>query len=82
MTPYHLDVAINAFRKRMMNEQEENISTAWLGEYFHRLKKLKKLDEYLNKPKQKRVMSDDEMKDKVIQLNALFGGTIETKGSD
>jgi hypothetical protein len=83
MTPYELDIAMKAYRQKMIQQQEENIAVAWLGEYFHRLKKLKKLEEYLPKEnKPKRIMTDEEMKQQVIKLNALFGGNIEPKGSD
>lgn len=83
MTPYELNLAVEAHRKNLIHRQEESIASAWLGEYFHRQKKLKKLDDYLPKEnKPKRIMTDQEMYEQVLKLNALFGGNIEPKGSD
>lgn len=79
MTPYELNLSIEAFVERKEAESIENITLVWLGEYYHRIKKLPRLDEVTRKLKPKKKMTDQEMLETVKQLNAMFGGTVETE---
>ena len=81
MTPYELYIAIKAFQFNQEAERERTIVQAWLTEYYHRLKKLMPLNEALSKTKQapRKEMTSEQMKDKVMQLNALFGGQVIEK---
>lgn len=80
MTPYELALHIEAFYERKQAEHQTSITLVWLGEYYHRVKKLpplkKAIDEVMGN--KKKDMSDEEMLAKVKSLNALFGG-IEIK---
>lgn len=86
MTPYELSIAIEGFTERKEIEMQESVTMAWLGEYYHRIKKLPTLKEVLKdfgpKQKQKKQMTDDEMLAEVKRLNALFGGIDATKDGD
>jgi hypothetical protein len=80
MTPYELNLAIEAYGERRQAEIEENVTMAWLGEYYHRMKRLKPIKDILkemNQTKNKN-MDDKQMLDMVKHLNAQFGGTIES----
>lgn len=81
MTPYELSLHCEAFTERLAAKQEEQISLVWLGEYYHRVKKLPSLKEVLRDIKQdsKKEMSEEEMKKMVRQINAQLGGKVETK---
>jgi hypothetical protein len=80
MTPYELSVYAEVFQEKKATELEEQLTLVWLGEYYHRLKKLPSLKELLSKVKEKEdtKMSDDEMLRVVTMLNKQFKGkTIE-----
>jgi hypothetical protein len=49
-----------------------------MGEYYHRLKRLPKLQDELKRLSgEKQQMTDEEMLNTVKALNAQFGGTFE-----
>src|SRR5689334_6431657 len=84
MTPYELNVALEVYADRKHAEMQEQITYVWLGEYYHRLKKLepiKNILEKMNKEKNKN-MTDEEMLDMVKYLDAQFGGTVESGEDD
>jgi hypothetical protein len=62
---------------------QERITLVWLGEYYHRLKRLPKIKDELKKlmPNEKD-MTDEEMLEMVKALNVQFGGTFEKKGGE
>ena len=78
MTPYELAIAQKVFIQKEERRAKENVTIAWLSEYYHRQKKLPPLYEALGeeKPKQK-VMTDEEMMQAVFKLNAKMGGEIK-----
>jgi hypothetical protein len=80
MTPYEFAVHVETFTETKTAELEEKLTLVWMGEYYHRVKKLPKLKDELNKLRQpqKPVMSDDQMLNMVKMLNAQFGGSVET----
>lgn len=81
MTPYELALYVEAWSEQKEAENITQLTLVWLGEYYHRIKKLpplkKAVEEALGKKKNK-VMTDEEMLAKAKSLNALFGG-IEIK---
>lgn len=83
MTPYELALHIEAYFERKELEHQTSITLVWLGEYYHRIKKLpplkKVIDEVMGK--EKKQMTDEQMLEKAKSLNALFGG-IEIKETD
>lgn len=82
MTPYELNLAAEIFMEQSQEQIEKEITMVWLGEYYHRIKKLPTLKEILKDIKPKKEMTADEMLEEVKRLNALFGGSVETKEGD
>lgn len=84
MTPYELSLFIEAYFEIKEAETEERITLVWLGEYYHRIKKLPSLQNELKKIKgeQKQAMSDEEMFNMVKKLNAQFGGIVEKSSNE
>jgi hypothetical protein len=80
MTPYELNLAIEAYTERKQAEIEEQVTMTWLGEYYHRMKRLKPINEILKEMKRSKNkdMSDEQMLDMVKHLNAQFGGNTES----
>lgn len=74
MTPYELNLAAEVYTEKLEQEQEEKVTLVWLGEYYHRIKKLPALKDVLKKNTTKTAMSDKEMLAKAKMLNQLFGG--------
>lgn len=78
MTPYELRLHAQVFNDKQLQENEEKLTLVWLGEYWHRVKKLPTLNEALGKKDEpKKQMTDDEMLETVKKLNAKFGGSVE-----
>jgi hypothetical protein len=82
MTPYELTLTIEAFTESREAELKEELTLVWLGEYYHRTKRLPALQSELNKltGEAKKDMSDDEMLAVAKMLNAKFGGTFKNGG--
>lgn len=61
---------------------KENLTMVWLGEYYHRTKKLPQLQSELRKisAEKSKVMTDQQMLETVKRLNAQFGGIFKTDG--
>lgn len=79
MTPYEFAIYHEAYTERQEAELKERLTLVWLGEFYHRTKKLPSLREELKKvsgENQRKVMSDNEMLETVKRLNAQFGGTV------
>lgn len=83
MTPYELSLYIEAVFERQEAETKEKLTMVWLGEYYHRTKRLPKLKDELKKISgdTKKSMSPDEMLETVKRLNTQFGG-VTIKGGD
>jgi hypothetical protein len=78
MTPYELSLFARIYNEKQKNEQEDKLTLVWLGEHWHRIKKLPSLNEALGKKdKPKKQMTDNEMLEVVKKLNAKFGGSVE-----
>lgn len=81
MTPYELNLAIEAYGEKKQAEMQEQLTYFWLGEYWHRTKKLPSLKEVIRslmKEQNKKAMTDEEMLNTVKMLNAQFGGNVES----
>lgn len=78
MTPYELSLFARIYNEKQQRDNEEKLTLVWLGEYWHRVKKLPSLNEALGKKDEpKKQMTDDEMLEMVRKLNAKFGGSVE-----
>lgn len=78
MTPYELALFVEGYLEKQEAEMKERLTLVWLGEYYHRTKKLPSLKGELNKisGEAKKTMTDNEMLETVKRLNAQFGGTV------
>lgn len=76
MTPYELSLSVEAYFERQEAEMKDRLTLVWLGEYYHRTKRLPNLKDELKKitGEAKQAMTDDEMLQQVKRLNAQFGG--------
>ena len=77
MTPYELSLCVEAHYETKQAEMKDKLTLVWLGEYYHRTKRLPNLQKELRKiagEEEKPTMTDDEMLQKVKHLNAQFGG--------
>lgn len=77
MTPYELNLYLEVYEEQYLAKQEERLTEIWVGEYYHRLKKLPPLKRELEslRGKEKQKMSDDEMYRIATLLNNQFKGT-------
>lgn len=82
MTPYELSLTLEAYTESKEDELKEQLTLVWLGEYYHRTKRLPSLQNELKKVagETKKDMTDDEMLAVVKTLNAKFGGTFKNGG--
>lgn len=79
MTPYELSLVVSGYTKRKKQEAKDQLSNAWMTAYFHRVKKmpeLAKLLKDLDKPPKPKKQTPEDMLEKVMALNAKFGGTV------
>ncbi len=79
ITPYELSLIIENHVESKEADLKERLTLVWLGEYYHRSKRLPPLKNELKKVsgEKDRIMSDDEMLETVKLLNAQFGGTFK-----
>lgn len=78
MTPYELTLYLEAVSEQRHVELQEALTLVWMGEYYHRLKRLPKLkDELKRLANVEKNMTDDQMLETVKALNAQFGGIVE-----
>jgi hypothetical protein len=82
MTPYEFALHVEAFQENKEQESAEKLTLVWLGEYYHRTKRLPSLKSELKKisGEANKVMSDNEMLEMVKRLNKQFGGTVKKGG--
>jgi hypothetical protein len=78
MTPYELALVSEAYAEKHDIELKERLTLVWLGEYYHRTKRLPKLKDELRKVsgEKDRVMTNEQMLSVVHKLNKQFGGTV------
>jgi hypothetical protein len=77
MTPYELSLSVEAHFEKQQAEMKDKLTLVWLGEYYHRTKRMPSLQKELKKitgEEEKTTMTDDKMLQTVKRLNAQFGG--------
>lgn len=80
MTPYELNLVAEAHAEMMESKSVEQMTLVWLGEYYHRMKKLPSLKKEVEKmtgKSQHKAMTDDEMLKVAERLNKQFGGKVK-----
>jgi hypothetical protein len=68
-----------AYAEKAEAELKERLTLVWLGEYYHRTKRLPKLKDELRKisgETSNRAMTNEQMLAVVHSLNKQFGGTV------
>lgn len=82
MTPYELNIHLKDYNDKYEREHDFALSLVYLGEKWHRYKKLPSFNELLQRDdaskhdKAVKRQSPEEMKQKLIALNASFGGSV------
>ena len=75
ITPFELSMAARGYSKRQEQWQKESIYQAYLISRWVWAKKID-IKKFLGDQKPKRRMTDQEMLERVKQLNALLGGEV------
>jgi hypothetical protein len=88
MTPKELSVFAEAYKNKRLEDTKEKITLAylnsrwtiqWLGKKHQQPRPLKEI--LNNIGKEKKVMTDKQMFERVQALNAVFGGEVKVIGS-
>lgn len=83
MTPKELNIFAKAYQKRKVDDLKEAITVAylnsqwtiaWLGKKHQQPRPLKEILGSIGK--KKKVMTDEQMFERVKMLNAIFGGKV------
>lgn len=80
ITPFELSMAARGYSKRQEQRQKESMYQAYLISRWVWAKKID-IKKFLGDQKPKRRMTDQEMLERVKQLNALLGGEVKVVGS-
>ncbi len=80
ITPYELNLIAKGYQKREEKRSKESIYQAYLISRWVWQKKID-IEKMLN-AKKKKVMTDEEMLEKVKALNAIFGGEVKVIGKE
>ena len=75
ITPFELSLAVKGYSKRQEQRQKESMYQAYLISRWVWAKKID-IKKYLGENKPRRRMTDEEMLERVKQLNALLGGEV------
>ncbi|KQL54509.1 hypothetical protein AN964_14050 [Heyndrickxia shackletonii] len=77
MTPYELSLFIHDYNEKKKQETEDKLTFTWLGAYWQRVNKFPSLKEVLTSTKPKKPMNDEQMFERIKQLNIMFGGSVK-----
>lgn len=80
MTPQELNLHIQEYNLRAQQESEEKLILAYLTAYWNRVKRMPNLKELLNKNKQQKPLTDEQILARIKALNAAMGGNVEIRG--
>lgn len=74
MTPHELNLFIKGYNDRLIQDNKEGLTLAYLTAAWGRTKKLPDLKKILKEDKPNKQQTAEEMLNIVKQLNATFGG--------
>jgi hypothetical protein len=74
MTPHELNLFIKGYNDRLIRDNKEGLTLAYLTAAWGRSKKLPDLKKILKEDKPKKGQTPEDMLRVVKQLNAAFGG--------
>lgn len=86
MTPYELNIQAEVYFEKQKNEFKEKITLEymnamwtiqWLGKKSQQPRPLQEILEAIDKERENKVMSDEDMLKQVMVLNKLFGGKVK-----
>lgn len=82
LTPYEFALMQEAYLEVKEAKLKEELTLVWLGEYYHRTKKLPRLKDELKKVSGEttQAMTNDQMLEVVKRLNQQFGGKVVKGG--
>jgi hypothetical protein len=77
LTPAELNIIIECYSDKIKNDLKTNITVAYYNAYFQRVKKMPKLDAFIEKlfPPEKQEMDNEAMFQQVLKLHKALGGT-------
>ena len=83
MTPYELNLAANVYVEKKQQEQQNMVIQAYLISRWVWAKDvpIEKILNELGTSKDKKEMTDEEMLNQVMTLNAMLGGEVKTCNS-
>lgn len=74
MTPHELNLHIEAYRERMEHESENDLVSAYLTAYYHRVKRMPDLKKLLKDNKPKKSQTSEQMLAEIKKMNAELNG--------
>ncbi|GJM84330.1 hypothetical protein HMSSN139_68260 [Paenibacillus sp. HMSSN-139] len=82
MTPYELNLHIQAYNERLQREEKEGLTIAYLTAYWGRVKKMPDLKKILGQERKTRAQTPEQMLRTVQALNAAMGGKVVKKPTE
>lgn len=76
LTPGELFSIVRGFNQRAERDQENQIVAAYLTAYWHRVKKMPRLDEVIGKKSQPKKQDAAAMLEEIKRMNVALGGTV------
>lgn len=78
MTPYEISLVAESYQHRMKSEYKQSVTLAYMTAYWtnqwQSKRKPPSLDKILEEKKEQKMMTDEQMFQKVQVLHKLFGG--------
>ena len=81
ITPFELNIAAKSYEKRRKIESKESIYQAYLISRWVWQKKID-IEKILKSDNKKKIMTDEQMLEKIKGLNAIFGGEVKAIGKE
>ncbi|MEH7391774.1 hypothetical protein [Bacillus sp. JJ1474] len=86
LTPFEFNLMVKSYSSKMEADHHEKITLTyvnalWTAQWMAGKSRPPSLDKLLNTDISKKEMSDEQMLERVKQLNAIFGGEVRTIGS-
>lgn len=80
-TPYEFFVIIEGFIERKQQEYIMAITQSYVMAKLVKAKKMPELNKLIARKEEKKVMTDDQMKQMAMALNKLYGGEVIEHGN-
>lgn len=85
LTPFEFNLMVRAYASKLEDERKEKITLTymnaqWTAQWMGGKQKPPSLQKLLNTNEKKKAMTDEQMLNKVRQLNAALGGEVRIDG--